>query len=490
MRRCCWFLLVPFLVLPVFAAQTTVSFDAHFTGPDEYLENVSLADEAATFLNTYYESWGSWYWAGFAFSTVSNLVANSYTNQYAAAQGFPRAYAVGYHDYYQNIAPEIAFALPAAPKSVRINNTTYTALTIRDGDEYGFSQPFGSNDTYILTLTAYDVEGTVVATTNHYLADFRDGKTFIQTNWSTLDLSWMPADVVSLVGALTTSDVGIYGPNTPTYFALADFTYAYADSSGGIASTNSAILCWADGWADYAPGTNVEAQWQVPANATGAAEGSLDGLGATNGIVPLGDDGSIVLTFPAPIADGPGADFAVFENAFSEDFLELAYVEVSSDGTNYFRFPTHCLETNWIDTYGATNVTDPTAFGGFAGKHLQGFGTPFDLRALAGEDGLDVRRVTHVRIVDVKGDGSNLDDYGNPVFDPMPTYGSGGFDLDAVGVLNACLDISADPAAAAPALPGYETVLEYTPTLAPPAWRTNDVPAQGAPGFFRWKLVK
>ena len=491
MRRVCWFLLASFLgLLPAFAASAVVSFDAHFTGPGEHVADASLADEAATFLNETYESWGSWYWAGFAFSTVSNVVANSHTNQYAAAQGFPRAYAVGYHDYYQNIAPEIAFALPCAPKSVRLNNTTYAALTIRDGDGYGFAQPFASNDFFVLTLTAYDREDRVVATTNHYLADFRAGKTFIQTNWSTLDLSWMPPDVVSLVGTLTTSDVGAYGPNTPTYFALADFAYAYSDAADGIAATNPAILCWADGCTDYLPGTNVDAQWQTPSNALGAAQGALGGLGATNGIVPLGDDGSLVLTFPAPIADGAGPDFAVFENAFSTEFLELAFVEVSSDGTNFFRFPTHCLETNWIDAYAATNATDPTAYGGFAGKHVQGTGTPFDLRELAGTPGLDVRRVTRVRLVDVKGDGSRTDDYGNPIYDPMPTFGSGGFDLDAVGVLHANLDIATDPAAPPPALPGYAAVLEYTPTLAPPAWRTNDVPAQGAPGFFRWKLVK
>jgi hypothetical protein len=489
MRRWYWFLLVPFLGLAASAAQTTVSFDGLFSGPGEYIEDVALADEAATFRNTTYESWGSWYWAGFAWSTMSNTVANSYTNQYAAAQGFPRAYAVAYDDGRHD-PPEIAFALPCAPKSVLVDNTTYAALTIRDGDEYGFSQPFASNDTFVLTLTAYDVEGHVLAATNHYLADYRDGNTFVQTNWSQLDLSWMPADVVSLVGTLETTDVGDWGPNTPMYFALADFTYAYDDASRGVAASNAAILCWATGWTNYAPGTNVEAQWQVPSNAVGRAQGSLGGLGATNGVVPLGDDGSVVLTFPAPIADGPGPDFAVFENAFSDAFLELAFVEVSSDGDTFVRFPTHCLETNWIDTYGLTNATDPTAYGGFAGKHVQGTGTPFDLKLLAGTPGLDVRRVTHVRIVDVKGDGSNSDTYGNPVFDPHPTFGSGGFDLDAVGVLNANLDISADPAGAAPALPGYETVLEYTPTLAPPAWRTNDVPAQGAPGFFRWRLVK
>ncbi len=487
MRSCCWFLLVPFLVFAASAAQTTVSFDAHFAGPGEYIENAALTDEAALFLNTTYESWGSWYWAGFAFSTVSNTTDGTYLNQYAAVQGFPRAYAVAYDDGWHD-SPEIAFDLPCAPKSVLLDNTTYAALTIRDGNAY--AQPFGSNDTFILTLTAYDVEGHVLAATNHYLADYRDGNTFVQTNWSQLDLSWMPADVVSLVGTLATTDIGDWGPNTPMYFALADFTYAYDDASRGVAASNSAILCWANGWTNYVPGTNVEAKWQVPSNAVGPAQGSLGGLGATNGIVPLGDDGSVVLTFPAPIADGPGADFAVFENAFSADFLELAFVEVSSDGETFFRFPTHCLETNWIDTYRLTNATDPTSYGGFAGKHVQGSGTPFDLRLLAGTPGLDVRRVTHVKIVDVKGDGSNPDHYGNPVFDPHPTFGSGGFDLDAVAVLNAGFVISVDPAAAPTTLSGWRTVLEYTPGLAPPAWRTNDVPAQGAPGFFRWKPVK
>ena len=480
MRRCCWFPLVPLLVLAASAAQTTVSFDSLFTGPNQNVHDAAVSVAAVSFNNDYTD-WGGGYesWSGFAFSTVSNVTDGSFLNQYAAAQALPRAYAVAYHDSW-NPAPEISFAIPAAPKSARVNLTTYAAETIRNGDIYGWCQPFSEGDFFVLTLTAFDLEGREIAATNHFLADFRDGKTFIQTNWTVLDLTPFGNAVAAIEGTLASSD-----PAAPTYFALADFTYAYADAAGGVAASNSAILCWANGWTNYVPGTNVDAQWQVPSNAMGRAQGSLGGLGATNGVVSLGDDGSIVLTFPAPIADGPGADFAVFENAFSAEFLELAFVEVSSDGAYFVRFPTHCLATESIGDF-----TDPTAYGGFAGKHVQGSGTPFDLKLLAGAPGLDVRRVTHVRIVDAKGDGSNLDAYGNPVFDPHPTFGSGGFDLDAVGVLNANLDISADPAGAAPALPGYATVLEYTPTLAPPAWRTNAVPAQGAPGFFRWRLVK
>ena len=56
-------------------------------------------------------------------------------------------------------------------------------------------------------------------------------------------------------------------------------------------------------------------------------------------VVSLGDGGSITLTFAHPLSDGTGPDLAVFENAFNDTFLELAFVEVSSDGANFVRFP-------------------------------------------------------------------------------------------------------------------------------------------------------
>ncbi|HPT17508.1 MAG TPA: DUF4465 domain-containing protein, partial [Kiritimatiellia bacterium] len=443
MRR--WSILpILFLCFPACAAPTVVSLDCLGLQPGQYANHASFSTNAATLLNVDFE----YAWAGFAFSTVSNVVANSYTNQYAAAQGFPRAYAVGYQDDYHGVVPAIAFDLPVAPQSVLLNNTTYAALTIRNGDGFGFALPFGSNDYFVLKLTAYNLDGKVLAATNHYLADFRNGRTFIQTNWSQLDLSWMPPEVVSLVGTLETTDMSGPWANTPMYFALADFTYAYSDGSDGIAATNPAFLCWADGWTNYLPGPVLSNQFLNATNALGPADAGGSGLGSL-AVTGLGDDGEITLTFPAPIADGAGPDFAVFENAFSTEFLELAFVEVSSDGTNFVRFPNHCLADEPTEYF-----TESADYGGLAGKHVQGVGTPFDLRLLAGTPGLDVRRITHVRIVDVKGDGSNLDSYGNPIYDPTPPWGPGDFDLDAVGVLHANLDIATDPAAPPPALPG------------------------------------
>ena len=157
--------------------------------------------------------------------------------------------------------------------------------------------------------------------------------------------------------------------------------------------------------------------------------------------VSLGDGGSIVLVFSGPIADGAGPDFAVFENALNDWFLELAFVEVSSDGVNFFRFPAVSLTPPGpqVGTFGAL---DPRDLDNVAGKFRAGFGTPFDLADLAvTAPQLDRRAVTHVRIIDVVGSidaaiGSR-DSLGQLVNDPFPTpFESGGFDLDAVAVLN------------------------------------------------------
>jgi len=472
-----------------FAAQTSVSFDSLFAGPGEYINDTSVSVGPVTFPNTYsYDAeWDYESWAGFAFSTVSNSTANSHTNQYAPVQALPGACAIGYQDLYQAIVPAIAFDLPVAPRSVRVNNTTYTALTIRDGDEYGFSPPFSEGDFYFLTLTARDGDGMELAATNHVLADFRGTNRLIQTHWITLDLSWMPPAVASLEFTLTTSDIGPYGPNTPMYVALADFTYGYGDSLSGLASTSPAFVCWADGFSDYSPGTMLSNQFRNAEHALGPAYGTPGRTNALD-VTGLGEGGSITLTFPEPIADGSGPDFAVFENGFRSSggesaWCELAFVEVSSDGTNFVRFPSHCLETNALEYW-----ADPTAYGGFAGKHPLGSGTPFDLRALAGADGLDVRRVTHVRIVDIVGDGSRLDAYDNPVYDPVSPVWPYDFDLDAVGVMNINADISLDPAQSGPELPGFTTLLEYTADLESADWTPVDT--RDLPGFYRYRLVK
>jgi hypothetical protein len=165
-------------------------------------------------------------------------------------------------------------------------------------------------------------------------------------------------------------------------------------------------------------------------------------IGKANGssVVSLGDGGSAVVTFKSPIANGAGYDFAVFENSFSDTFLELAFVEVSSDGTTFFRFPATSNTQDTVQLDNAANM-DARKINNLAGKYRASYGTPFDLQELAGISGLDINKITHVKIIDVVGSilpaYATHDKNGKKVNDPWSTpFASSGFDLDAVGVVH------------------------------------------------------
>jgi hypothetical protein len=167
---------------------------------------------------------------------------------------------------------------------------------------------------------------------------------------------------------------------------------------------------------------------------------SVVGKAGEGGVVSLGDGGSAIVSFNYPIYNGPGFDFAVFENSFDGKFLELAHVEVSSDGVNFFRFPSSSLTDTSVQV-GTFGILDATKINNLAGKYLVNYGTPFDLQELDGTQGLDINHITHIKIIDVVGSINPLyasrDASGRIINDPYPTeFASGGFDLDGVGVIH------------------------------------------------------
>jgi hypothetical protein len=232
-------------------------------------------------------------------------------------------------------------------------------------------------------------------------------------------------------------------------------TFPFAPAAGeegttAIAYNDTRIQAWATRVASVEYGEDVAVEWRQPPASLGPT-----GLVAPDFLV-LGRGGSVVLEFDSLIRDGEGPDFIVFENAFSDTFLELAYVEVSSDGTQFVRFPGYSYTAGPV---GAFEQVDPTFVHGFGGKYRMGFGTPFDLAELraayeailagydgfsdtyrshlmAGFPGIDPDNIRYVRILDIPGDGSSLDCEGEAIYDPYPTLITAGFDLDAVGVLN------------------------------------------------------
>jgi hypothetical protein len=169
---------------------------------------------------------------------------------------------------------------------------------------------------------------------------------------------------------------------------------------------------------------------------------------ADNSVVSLGDAGSATLFFDQSISNGPGPDFAVFENSFDGAFLEIGFVEVSSDGETFIRFPSQS-ETQSETQIGSFGLLAAEDIHNLAGKYMSGWGTPFDLEELKDSGGLDLQKITAVRIVDVIGildeNLGSRDAIGRLINDPFPSpFENCGFDLDAVGVINQTL-LSTNP---------------------------------------------
>lgn len=207
-------------------------------------------------------------------------------------------------------------------------------------------------------------------------------------------------------------------------------TAMHADSSTFIAWASSCTI--------------IRGKQDISSDTSGYAtvgdSSSAIGQAGTNGIVSLGDGGTATLSFTVPIADGPGPDFAVFENSFSDDYLEFGIVEVSSDGVNFFRFPAVCNIQDTVQT-GPFDLSDATKVHNLAGKYRANYGTPFDLAEIPDNAMLNKQNILFVRIIDVIGSidpaYASYDMNGNKINDPFPTpYPSSGFDLDAVGVIN------------------------------------------------------
>lgn len=223
-------------------------------------------------------------------------------------------------------------------------------------------------------------------------------------------------------------------------FSNAQFPPAAGQPGSTAVSANSpAILSWANQVAQQNIGPVHIQQPSLGLASTGSASSVL-GPANDGQVLSLGDGGSVTLYFPNGIPNRAGFDFAVFENGFSDTFLELAFVEVSSDGQDFVRFSAQSLsDTNQqIGPFGAIY---PENIHNLAGKYRAGYGTPFDLAELQDSSQLDLTQVRYLRLVDVVGsldeDYARRDAFGRKINDPFPTpFPSGGFDLDAVAILD------------------------------------------------------
>ena len=208
----------------------TVPVSGYFNGDPGTLspgQSVSTPWSSAgvAFSNTFgVDSFGGFdyeYWYGFAYSNVVDTTDPAFTNQYASYPGGgyqSSTYAVAYAD-------GAAITLPVATTvaGMRIANTTYAALTMLEGDEYGFADPLPSGGWFTTTATG-KLAGNPTSTATFYLADLRgESPPGILATWAWFDLTAL-GTVDTIEFTFDGSDQGPFGLNTPAYFAMDDLT--------------------------------------------------------------------------------------------------------------------------------------------------------------------------------------------------------------------------------------------------------------------------
>ena len=465
----------------------------------------------AHFSNDYDADWGSW--DGFSYSNSTDTTTEGAAAQYNAitgtGQGGSANYAIGYVGW--TLPPVVTLSAPGVVDGLYVTNCSYTYYALLNGS--AFSKKFGGAagdepDWFMLTVTGKDAGGTVTGTVDFYLADYRSddsAQDYIVDTWQYVNLGSLGV-VENLEFTMSSSDTGDWGMNTPGYFAIdtivgqvtADHSppyteagingfvdpgnnYQHANPQDPNAILNPIFKGWATEVVSYNPAPGLAGQWSDPSMALGPVTGSnidvvslgdLDSAQISQGLAP----GEITLGFAEPIRQSKGYDFVVFENGFISNintaagslagqmFAELSYVEVSSNGVDFARFPAVSLTPDPVGRYGTIEIGNVH---NLAGKHPNAggacIGTPFDLKDVTDDPAVvsglvDVNDIKYVRLVDIPGSGDFRDQavmhidpgtwpiwdlYTNdhPIYDawdaaPGAPNPSGGFDLEAIGVLN------------------------------------------------------
>lgn len=213
------------------AEAQTAGFEEPGIGPAGYYNGSDntggFSSGGLRFRNTYNPQFGSW--SGFAVSSLTDSSTAGFANQYSVFAGTAASgqkFALGY------ASPEPARIVntePLSPRrlvSLKYTNATYPALSMKNGDAFSkkFGGPSGNDPDFFLLTVRSHRNGLITDSAALFLADYRfedNVSDYIRKGWQTASLNFTQAfDSVSF--SLTSSDVGVFGMNTPAYFCLDD----------------------------------------------------------------------------------------------------------------------------------------------------------------------------------------------------------------------------------------------------------------------------
>ncbi len=199
------------------------------------------------FLYNYYNT-QFMYWGGWAISSKTDTMTNSFTNDLSAIAGKgaenSKTYAVSYGRENTMVVKGNAKGKPI--KSISFTNGTYAALSMKEGD--AFAKKFGGitgndKDYFYITIKSWSGGKLGKDSVDFYLADYRfedNSKDYIVKTWKNADLSSL-GNVDSLSFVLHSSDIGAFGINTPTYFCLDNVMTSEVVATNDINETDIVI---------------------------------------------------------------------------------------------------------------------------------------------------------------------------------------------------------------------------------------------------------
>lgn len=214
--------------------ELTMPDTGFWCGSDTSVYNHFYGDDEISFPNNYNFDWLSW--DNFSFSNWTNTTSQEYSNQWSVNTGeassgtnFGLAYIpIDWNDSHYPTTPiDVEFTNPVKIESLQITNSTFTALTIENGDDY--CTAFSDGDYYKIFI--YGVKNDVITdTVEVYLADFQNGNSYIASEWINVDLTSLDSITELRFDAYST-DIGDFGINTPLYFCLDDISYSTTPTS-------------------------------------------------------------------------------------------------------------------------------------------------------------------------------------------------------------------------------------------------------------------
>ncbi|MBN2041946.1 MAG: Ig-like domain-containing protein [Spirochaetes bacterium] len=276
------------------------------------------------------------------------------------------------------------------------------------------------------------------------------------------------------VFARVKKDSEIIGDNYSFTYKLLNEFPPVGDFTEGIHIDDECLAAWATDYSvTYGLDIDDTWKWETDDETGETIDLGAQILGPATGdnfdVLVIGNHGEVILEFESGISNGIGYDFVVYENGFKSNggagiagdmFAELFFVEVSTNGTDFLRFDNVSLTSEPVGGYGTVCTGDVNGLGALQpNAYGTSYGTPFDLAWLRNKkevlkDIVDLSNIRYVKLIDISGtdgtegidldpDNDGTDDYypcydsfGNIIRDAFKTWGSGGADIDAVGVIH------------------------------------------------------